>query len=117
MARNSEVDEQTPLLGSANQDPVNQINEAAVIEENGDAAPAHANGGTKQDDGEEKPLPMGQIFVLCLSRMVDPIVFFCIFPFIPKMVETMDVSEEDVGFYTGLIVRQTCPCASPTYLR
>lgn len=30
--------------------------------------------------------------------------FFCIFPFLPKMVETMGIPEQNVGFYTGLIV-------------
>jgi hypothetical protein len=107
------ADERTPLLGSAAQDPANQINEAGVVGENGNSTSIYRNGVAKPDDDEDKPLPMGQIFVLCLSRLVDPISFFCIFPFLPKMIETMDVREEDVGFYTGIIVsRDQCMVAA-----
>jgi hypothetical protein len=54
---------------------------------------------------EEKPLPKLQIFFLCFARLVDPISFFCIFPFVNQMIyETGNVNEEDVGFYSGLIV-------------
>jgi hypothetical protein len=98
------VDEVTPLLSSATRDPANQIKKDEVIQENGDSVSVYANGASKPDEHDNKPLPMGQIFVLCLSRLVDPISFFCIFPFVPKMVETMNVREEDVGFYTGIIV-------------
>ncbi|KAF8199262.1 MFS transporter [Mycena galopus ATCC 62051] len=34
----------------------------------------------------EKPLPMGQVLLLCYARLVDPIAFFPIFPFINKMI-------------------------------
>ncbi|KAJ7191719.1 tetracycline:hydrogen antiporter-like protein [Mycena pura] len=52
----------------------------------------------------EKPLPMGQILLLCYARLVDPIAFFSIFPFINKMIhEQAGIPETDVGFYAGLI--------------
>ncbi|KAJ7264584.1 major facilitator superfamily domain-containing protein [Mycena rebaudengoi] len=52
----------------------------------------------------EEPLPMGQILLLCYARLVDPIAFFSIFPFINKMIhEEAGVPETDVGFYAGLI--------------
>ncbi|KAJ7880646.1 MFS transporter [Mycena leptocephala] len=52
----------------------------------------------------EKPLPTGQILLLCYARLVDPIAFFSIFPFINKMIhEQAGVPETDVGFYAGLI--------------
>ncbi|KIW02673.1 uncharacterized protein PV09_06110 [Verruconis gallopava] len=101
--RASIIDEQTPLLASTAQDPSNQINEVEVIEESAYAGSVHVNGSSKPGDNEDKPLPMGQILVLCISRIVDPVSFFCIFPFLPKMVEKMNVPEADVGFYTGLI--------------
>jgi hypothetical protein len=106
--RVSIADEQTPLLASTAQDAVNQVNNSsteAIEHGNGVLQGSNGNGSTKNaDEEEEKPLPMGQIFVLCISRVVDPISFFCIFPFVPKMVELMGTAEEDVGFYTGLIV-------------
>lgn len=56
-------------------------------------------------DEDDKPLPKLQIFLLCYCRAVEPIAFFSIFPFINKMIEdTGGVREEDVGFYSGLIV-------------
>jgi len=59
---------------------------------------------TASEDGD-KPLPKDQIFVLCLARIVEPIAFFCIFPFVNKMIwDTGEVAKTDVGFYSGLIV-------------
>lgn len=53
----------------------------------------------------DKPLPIKQILILCYARLVEPIAFFGIFPFINKMIqETGHLDEEDVGFYSGSIV-------------
>lgn len=78
------------------------------------AAPSKAVSGStedgesitiKDDTEEDKPLPKDQIFFLCFARLVEPIAFFCIFPFINQMIwETGQVAETDVGFYSGLIV-------------
>ena len=55
--------------------------------------------------GDEVPLPWGQIFLLCYARLVDPIAYFCIFPFINQMIlENGNIEETDVGFWSGLIV-------------
>lgn len=59
----------------------------------------------EDDDEDDRPLPIGQIFLLCYARLVEPIAFFSIFPFINQMIfETGDLEEVDVGFYSGLIV-------------
>ncbi|KAI6084126.1 MFS general substrate transporter [Hypoxylon rubiginosum] len=53
---------------------------------------------------EDKPLPKVQIFFLCYARLVEPIAFFSIFPYINQMVqENGNLDEVDVGFYGGLI--------------
>lgn len=62
-----------------------------------------------KDVDEDKPLPKEQIFFLCVARVVEPIAFFSIFPFINQMIRDTGVAEQDVGFYSGLIVR---PCLS-----
>lgn len=36
---------------------------------------------------EDKPLPKLQIFLLCYARLVEPIAFFSIFPYINQMVQ------------------------------
>jgi MFS family permease len=58
----------------------------------------------EEDDEEEIPLPLGQISLLCFTRLIEPIAFFSIFPYINQMIyETGGVRKEDVGFYSGLI--------------
>ncbi|KIW42009.1 uncharacterized protein PV06_05599 [Exophiala oligosperma] len=56
-----------------------------------------------KDVDEDKPLPKEQIFFLCVARVVEPIAFFSIFPFINQMIRDTGVAEQDVGFYSGLI--------------
>ncbi|OCK85277.1 MFS transporter [Lepidopterella palustris CBS 459.81] len=85
--------ETTPLLATAATGPI-----AEPIE-----GPAW-DGGPQDDSDDDKPLPLGQIFLLCFTRLVEPISFFSIFPFINKMIwETGGVAKADVGFYSGLI--------------
>ncbi|KAJ7641864.1 MFS transporter [Roridomyces roridus] len=85
MSPSAEVSETTPLLVDT---------EARTADEEPRAEP----------EDVEKPLPMGQILLLCYARLIDPIAFFSIFPFINKMInEQAGVPETDVGFYAGLI--------------
>ncbi|KAF7349132.1 MFS general substrate transporter [Mycena venus] len=87
----SVADETTPLL---------------VAVENPDTPPVEGLHEERRPGLEdiEKPLPMGQILLLCYARLVDPIAFFSIFPFINKMIhEQAGVPETNVGFYAGLI--------------
>ncbi|KAK5477745.1 hypothetical protein LTR55_008337 [Exophiala xenobiotica] len=74
------------------------------------AAPAKASparvdeaGPDNNDTKDDKPLPKDQILLLCFARVVEPIAFFCIFPFINQMIRDTGVAEENVGFYSGLI--------------
>ena len=94
--RNSAIkatDETTPLLVVAAEEP-----SAEPIDE-----PIHMT--SSQDDESEKPLPVGQIFLLCFARFIEPIAFFSIFPYINEMIhKTGNIPEADVGFYSGLIV-------------
>lgn len=90
------VDEVTPLLTAPNTAQPAQAKEEA---------PLAAQDAYHDDREDDTPLPKIQIFLLCYARLVEPIAFFGIFPFINKMIwETGNLKEEDVGFYTGLIV-------------
>ncbi|TDZ17403.1 Efflux pump azaK [Colletotrichum orbiculare MAFF 240422] len=52
----------------------------------------------------DKPLPKWQIILLCYARLVEPMAFFSIVPYINQMVqENGGLSKTDVGFYSGLI--------------
>lgn len=85
-----EAPEDTPLLHD----------EAASFRQHADPAVPVGHGLSYA----ERPLPKGQIFLLCFARMMEPIAFFSIFPFIAQMVQKNGrLPESDVGFYSGLI--------------
>ncbi|KAG9505255.1 hypothetical protein J7337_002221 [Fusarium musae] len=80
----------------------------------GTASPADYGAVTSSGDGtaeeagvakpEGKPLPKLQVLLLCYARVMEPIAFFSIFPFIAQMVqENGNLPKSDVGFYSGLI--------------
>ncbi|KAI1749111.1 major facilitator superfamily transporter [Xylaria castorea] len=50
--------------------------------------------------------PKTQILLLCYARLIEPIAFFSIFPYINEMVLRNghgSIAESDMGFYSGLI--------------
>ncbi|KAI2732974.1 hypothetical protein DTO012A8_10103 [Penicillium roqueforti] len=61
-------------------------------------------GPDSDSDDEEEPLPKLQILLLCYARVVEPLAFFSIFPYVSQMVQDNGgVADTDVGFYSGLI--------------
>lgn len=79
-----------------------------------------ANSGVPQNAHEEsipdKPLAFGQIAVLCYARLMDPLAYFSIFPFVNKMIFDLgDVAEEDVGYAQIAIVIATQLQHSPDF--
>ncbi|KAF4341010.1 tetracycline resistance protein (probable transport) [Fusarium beomiforme] len=71
-------------------------------------AVASSGDGTAEEAGvvkpAEKPFPKFQVLLLCYARVMEPIAFFSIFPFIAQMVqENGNLPKTDVGFYSGLI--------------
>ncbi|KAK7755117.1 hypothetical protein SLS62_002932 [Diatrype stigma] len=86
--------ETTPLLKTPAAGPVAPI-PTAITATSADADAAK---------GEDKPLPKLQIALLCYARLVEPIAFFSIFPYINQMVQRNgELADTDVGFYSGLI--------------
>ncbi|KAI0471463.1 MFS general substrate transporter [Xylariaceae sp. FL0804] len=56
------------------------------------------------DSDSDKPLPRLQIALLCYARLVEPVAFFSIFPYVNQMVQANGrLADADVGFYSGLI--------------
>ncbi len=98
----SQVSENTPLLAEVPPLPIDESGAPDLEGIVGDGGKADDDDGV---DDEEVPLPRLQIFLLCFARLVEPIAFFGIFPFIAQMIwETGGMEESDVGFYSGLIV-------------
>ncbi|KAF2203009.1 MFS general substrate transporter [Delitschia confertaspora ATCC 74209] len=86
-------DETTPLLGSL-------IPAAEPVE----TAPEPYGVTETSCEDDDMPLPIDQIFLLCYTRLVEPIAFFSIFPFINEMIyKTGGIPKSDVGFYSGMI--------------
>lgn len=98
--QNDDATESTPLIQDADAEGNGTIN-ASSHEENGANGASSINPAGKSID---KPLPMMQIFLLCYARMMEPIAFFSIVPYIAQMVERNGhLPKADVGFYSGLI--------------
>ncbi|KAH7337118.1 major facilitator superfamily domain-containing protein [Rhizoctonia solani] len=54
---------------------------------------------------QRTPLPVKQVFVLCLMRFAEPISFSVIFPFVNQMIEELGVTSDpkELGYYSGFI--------------
>jgi predicted MFS family arabinose efflux permease len=91
------ADETTPLIASIESEPAAQAGAQAVAEQNASSTAAY-------DNDDDRPLPKFQLFLLCYARMMEPIAFFCIFPFVNKMIEDVGkIKEQKVGLYSGWI--------------
>jgi MFS family permease len=91
------VDETTALLGPSK---AKYVSEHTPV--NGESSSTPESNGA--DFTEEKPLPKLQILLLCYARVVEPLAFFSIFPYVSQMVQVNgNVADADVGFYSGLI--------------
>ncbi|KAI2634057.1 MFS general substrate transporter [Xylaria nigripes] len=89
--------ETTPLLTPPSPSPSSPV---ATVGKPRDVAAASFGGHHRQD----KPLPKAQIFFLCYARLMEPVAFFSIFPYINQMVrENGNLAEADMGYYSGLI--------------
>ncbi|KAF2744515.1 MFS general substrate transporter [Sporormia fimetaria CBS 119925] len=90
----SNLNERTPLLAALSPVPTDATVETSIETAEEDHV--------LQDD--DTPLPFGQIMLLCYTRLMEPIAFFSIFPYINAMIHTVGhIKTEDVGFYSGLI--------------
>ncbi|KAJ5145499.1 uncharacterized protein N7515_000063 [Penicillium bovifimosum] len=94
---NGRIDETTALLG-ANQAKYVDVHTS----DNVDNSSAPDSNGVDLTD--KKPLPKLQILLLCYARVVEPLAFFSIFPYVSQMVQDNgNVADADIGFYSGLI--------------
>jgi predicted component of type VI protein secretion system len=52
------------------------------------------------------PLPVQGLAALCAVRLVDPIVFTQIFPYVNEMIDNLHLTDDpsQLGFYSGLVV-------------
>lgn len=59
------------------------------------------------------PLPKAQLSALIAVRIVDPIAYQQIFPYVNQLLVDLRIAEpERIGFYSGIVVRIDCLNAS-----
>ena len=104
--------EATPLLLDAKPDDVQKTSQkghATPDTPTSDHTSPNSHTPTADDVVDQKPLPKLQLLILCYARLVEPIAFFSIFPFINAMIFRLGqhsdppLSEADVGFWSGAI--------------
>ncbi|KAH7337117.1 major facilitator superfamily domain-containing protein [Rhizoctonia solani] len=54
---------------------------------------------------QRTPLPVKQVFILCLMSFAEPVSIFVIFPFVNQMIEELGVTSDpkELGYYSGFI--------------
>ena len=69
------------------------------------------NQKSHKSDKPPTPLPVAALATLCIVRLVDPIVFTQIFPYVNEMMEHLHLTEDrsKIGFYSGLVVSDVVP--------
>ncbi|CAK7208349.1 hypothetical protein SBRCBS47491_000062 [Sporothrix bragantina] len=104
MPRKADPAETTPLLREARDG--NENNDHDPDNGSGSGSDSASTAVPVQDDGrdDEKPLPKTQVALLCFARLLEPIAFFSVFPYINEMVQDNGgLADTDVGFYSGVI--------------
>ncbi|KAJ5493365.1 Efflux pump azaK [Penicillium diatomitis] len=88
------VDETTALLRTKTSGTIN----GSLLDSQTDASQGD------EPHAEDRPLPKTQVLLLCFARVIEPLAFFSIFPYVNQMVqENGSIKDTDVGFYSGLI--------------
>ncbi|KAI0535154.1 major facilitator superfamily transporter [Xylaria digitata] len=96
--------ETTPLLIASSAPIVPGGQDAEEAKALLSSSPTSHSHSTAIAEESSKPLPKKQILLLCYARLIEPVAFFSIFPYINQMVqENGNLAEEDMGFYSGLI--------------
>nr|POE89921.1 efflux pump azal [Quercus suber] len=95
------ANESTPLLGAPG---------VAAAQENGYVAEesahaegrGHAEAEASPENETAKPMPVGQILLLCYASVIEPVAYFSIIPYINEMIHRVGgVPTKDLGFWTG----------------
>lgn len=55
------------------------------------------------------PVPKAQLAILCIVRLVDPIMFTQIFPYVNEMIDHLHLTDDPskTGLYSGIVVSKT----------
>jgi hypothetical protein len=64
------------------------------------------------------PVPKGQLAALCVVRLVEPIAFTQLFPYVNEFMSDLHLTDDPskIGFYSGLVVRRQVRSHDPITL-
>lgn len=84
-------DEEQPFL-------VDELEEAIKLEDRAKSTRVHGI----------TPVPKAQLITLCLVRLVDPIMFTQIFPYVNEMIDHLHLTDDPskTGLYSGIVVSE-----------
>ncbi|KAI0664917.1 MFS general substrate transporter [Cubamyces menziesii] len=79
-------------------DDYDPLGDDSALEKQSSAAPTARSDRTT-------PIPKAQLATLCAVRLVDPIAFTQIFPYVNEMMERLHLTQDHskIGFYSGLV--------------
>lgn len=100
------IDRHSPSSGSSEStrpearrlfDDYDSLNDDSALEDQKSTPPA-----------KPTPLPKAQLATLCVVRLVDPIVFTQIFPYVNEMIDHLHLTDDPskIGFYSGIVERR-----------
>ncbi|KAI0467910.1 major facilitator superfamily transporter [Xylaria cf. heliscus] len=98
--------ETTPLLADSSSPVVAAGDPGAAKAVTSTPSTSSAPTPTPTPTPTSRAFPKTQILLLCYARLIEPIAFFSIFPYINEMVLRNghgSIAESDMGFYSGLI--------------
>jgi hypothetical protein len=92
------------------------LNHAAEPEATSFVGQVSDDGALESQDGgvtSRTSLPGRQMTALCSIRLVDPVAFTQIFPYINEFMTDMKVTNDpaQVGFYSGVVVNTSFPAS------
>lgn len=64
------------------------------------------------NSGSERRLPVRQLTILAIARFAEPITLTSIFPYLPEMIESFGIPEDDIAFWAGFTsaIFSFCQC-------
>lgn len=94
----------TPVNNTAN-DTTNYDETCPLLRTTSNAHNAEAQIAEKP---KSTPLPKAQLAALCIVRLVEPITFTQLFPYVNEFMSDLHLTDDPskIGFYSGLVVRR-----------
>lgn len=100
----SGTDERAPLLGVPDTAGAKALIKPSVNDNHGTVTTEGTEEGQPHEDDQDKPMPYGQIILLCFASTIEPVSYFGIFPIVSDMLMKVGgLDYENISLWSGLI--------------